>query len=480
MTGNPHRRRRRNRYPLGALTAVLALVLAALILIAVMLTGNPGPSGPTDPGSQVSTGPTGTTITPTSTSTTAPTTTSTTAPTDPPVVKEASFTLSAIGDLLMHMPVINACASGGDYDFESVFRYLSDYIQAADYAAANLETTLSGADYVSFEGKVGYSGYPQFNCPDAIIDGAKNAGFDMVLTANNHTYDTRTTGLTRTVEVIRNKGLGYLGSKADASEPNFVIVEENGIRLALACYTYEDNADPQIEAPNGHVMTPEDALLLNTFNYSNLEQFYQEMAESLTLADAGDADAFVLFIHWGDEYQIAHNDTQKQIAQKMCDLGVDVIIGGHPHVVQPVELLTSTTDENQKTVCLYSMGNAVSNQRLGNISYVNTAHTEDGAMFSVTFSRYSDGTVILEDAQVLPLWVNLGTNQKTGRWEYNILPLDKQVENWKTRFDMTDSALVNAEASYDRTMAIVGEGMETVESYLKENIQAVEKALGVK
>ena len=101
-------------------------------------------------------------------------------------------------------------------------------------------------------------------------------------------------------------------------------------------------------------------------------------------------------------------------------------------------------------------------------------------MFTVTFSRYSDGTVILEDAQVLPLWVNLGTNQKTGRWEYNILPLDKQVENWKTRFDMTDSALVNAEASYDRTMAIVGEGMETVESYLKENIQAVEKALGVK
>lgn len=475
MTGNPHRRRRRNRYPLGALTAVLALVLAALILIAVMLTGNPGPSGPTDPSSQVSTGPTGTTITPTSTSTTAPTTTPTTAPTDPPVVKEASFTLSAIGDLLMHMPVINACASGGDYDFESVFRYLSDYIQAADYAAANLETTLSGTD-----NGYGYSGYPQFNCPDSIIDGVKNAGFDMVLTANNHTYDTKTIGLKRTVEVIRDKGLGYLGSKADASEPNFVIVEENGIRLALACYTYEDNADPQIEAPNGHVMTPEDALLLNTFNYSNLEQFYQEMAESLTLADAGDADAFVLFIHWGDEYQIAHNDTQKQIAQKMCDLGVDVIIGGHPHVVQPVELLTSTTDENQKTVCLYSMGNAVSNQRLGNISYVNTAHTEDGAMFSVTFSRYSDGTVILEDAQVLPLWVNLGINQKTGRWEYNILPLDKQVEDWKTRFDMADSALVNAEASYDRTMAIVGEGMETVESYLKENIQAVEKALGVK
>ena len=480
MTGNPYRRRRRNRYPLGGLAAVLAVVLAVLILIAVMLTGNPGPSGPTIPSSQITTGTISIPTTPTSTATTAPTTTTTTAPTEPSVVKEASFTLSAIGDLLMHMPVVNACATNGEYDFESVFRYLSDYIQAADYAATNLETTLSGADYVSDEGKVGYSGYPQFNCPDSIIDGVKNAGFDMVLTANNHTYDTRTIGLTRTVEVIRNKGLAYLGSKADASESNFVIVEENGIRLALACYTYEDNADPQIEAPNGHEMTPEDALLLNTFDYSNLEQFYQEIAESMTLADAGNADAFVLFIHWGDEYQTVHNDTQKQIAQKMCDLGVDVIIGGHPHVVQPVELLTSTTNEDQKTVCLYSMGNAVSNQRLGNISYVSTAHTEDGAMFSVTFSRYSDGTVILEDAQVLPLWVNLGTNQKTGRWEYNILPLDEQVESWKTRFDMTDSALASAQASYDRTMAIVGEGMEIVETYLAENTRAVEEALGVK
>ena len=475
MAGNARGRRRKNNNRLGVLTAVLALVLAALILIAVMLTGNTGPSGPTGPSSQVSTGPTSTPSTPTSTSTTAPTTTHTTVPTDPPVVKEASFTLSAIGDLLMHMPVINSCAANGEYDFESVFRYLSDYIQQADYAAANLETTLAGTD-----NGYGYSGYPQFNCPDAIIDGVKNAGFDMVLTANNHTYDTRTTGLKRTVEVIKNKGLAYLGSKADASEPNFVIVEENGIRLALACYTYEDNADPQIEAPNGHVMTPEDALLLNTFDYANLELFYQEMTESLFLAEAGGADAFVLFIHWGDEYQLKQNTKQSEIAQKMCDLGVDVIVGGHPHVVQPVELLTSTTNENQKTVCLYSMGNAVSNQRLGNISYVSTAHTEDGALFSVTFSRYSDGTVILEDAQVLPLWVNLGTNQKTGRWEYNILPLDKQVESWKTRFDMTDSALVSAQASYDRTMAIVGEGMETVETYLKENTRAVEKALGVK
>ena len=158
---------------------------------------------------------------------------------------------------------------------------------------------------------------------------------------------------------------------------------------------------------------------------------------------------------------------------------MDVIIGGHPHVVQPVELLTSTKDENQKTVCLYSMGNAVSNQRLGNISYVKTAHTEDGVMFSVTFNRYSDGTVILSGAECLPTWVNLHYNAETAHNEYNILPLDKTITDWKGAFDLNDSKLNAANASYDRTMAIIGTGMETVDSYLAQYTAEIEALLGV-
>ena len=461
MTQNPRRRRRRKKNHLAPVAIVLSVILVGLILV-VMFMGGDEPK-PTDP-IQTTTAPT----------TTAPTTVPPTT-TEPPIVKESSFTLSAVGDMLMHMPVVNSgyYANTNSYNLDTIFTYFTDHVQSADFAVGNLETTLAGSD-----NGYNYSGYPQFNCPDAIIDSMKTAGFDLVLTANNHSYDTRGVGLKRTLEVIRDRELGYLGTKVEADDPNFVVVERNGIKLGLACYTYEDNSDPAIKAPNYITMSAEHAPLINTFDYTNLNLFYDELSDSMAQADQQGADAFVLFIHWGYEYQTTQHSIQSQIAQSLCDIGVDVIVGGHPHVVQPVELLTSTTDETQKTVCLYSMGNAVSNQRRQNMN-LNTGHTEDGVMFSVTFSRYSDGTVILESAECLPTWVNLHYNSETAHNEYNILPLDKDITDWKSAFNLTDSTLAGCEASYDRTMAIVGAGMEAVDAYLTANQAAVEEALGV-
>jgi len=187
----------------------------------------------------------------------------------------------------------------------------------------------------------------------------------------------------------------------------------------------------------------------------------------------------MLYIHWGEEYQLKANSSQKTIAQKLCDLGVDVIVGGHPHVVQPIELLTGTTDESQKTVCLYSMGNAVSNQRLGNLSSVKTAHTEDGVMMQVTFAEYSDGTVIVEMADLLPFWVNMHYDADWNKL-YQLMPLDDEIEDWKSQFGLTDAELKKLEESYDRTMDIVGEGLTQVKEYYAANQEAVEEALGVK
>ena len=153
------------------------------------------------------------------------------------------------------------------------------------------------------------------------------------------------------------------------------------------------------------------------------------------------------------------------MAQAICDLGVDVIVGGHPHVVQPVELLTSEEDPDHVTVCLYSMGNAVSNQRLERMpSY--DGYTEDGVLFQVTFASYSDGTVMLENAELLPTWVNLTTGAQTGKTAYEIIPLDRGVEDWKTAFTLTDREFANAERSYERTVSIVGEGLEQVQTAL--------------
>lgn len=193
------------------------------------------------------------------------------------------------------------------------------------------------------------------------------------------------------------------------------------------------------------------------------------------MKDAG-AEATILFIHWGVEYGLSVTAEQQNIAQALCNLGIDVIIGGHPHVVQTVDLLSSDIDPAHKTVCLYSTGNAVSNQRQGKLSSITTAHTEDGVMFFVTFEKYSDGTVYLAGANVLPTWVNMRRNS-AGRTEYNILPLDvEQLEQWPQMFQLDESTFSATKRSYERTMNIVGAGLERTQVYLSEEKQDREDA----
>ena len=463
-----HRRRKNNRQSLLSLITVLSLVLVVLLVIAATLPENfSSNAGVTDP--TISLG----------TEATQPSVPPDTAPPHSPIVIESTATLAATGDILMHGPVIKSgLESSGEYDFSSIFTYFADYVSSVDYAVTNLETTLAGADFLHNNGNVGYSGYPQFNCPDSIVSGLKNAGFDMLLTANNHSYDTRTLGLDRTQQVISDMGLSHLGTKPTADSPNYFIADINGIRIGMLCYTYEDDNTATGKAPNSHKMTAEDAALINSFDYSNLPLFYEEMARNMADMTAAEVDAVVMFIHWGDEYALQKNDNQTAIAQKLCDLGVDVIIGSHPHVVQPVEILTSNSGDHS-TLCLYSMGNAVSNQNRVESGIPESGHTEDGVLFSVTFTKYSDGTVILSETDLLPLWVNRHYNDQ-GKRVYPILPLDKQIEDWKTQFSLTDAQLKNALESYDRTMAIVGSGMTSAKEYLAQQKAETERALGVK
>ena len=341
----------------------------------------------------------------------------------------STATILSTGDVLMHMPVIGSGSGPDGYNFDSIFRFVTDEISAADLAVANLETTLAGTD-----NGYQYSGFPNFNCPDAIVDALKNAGFDMLLTANNHSYDTTLVGFKRTLEVVREAGLETLGTYLSADEQKWTIQD------------------------------------VNYFTYNNLPAFYSEVETYLQeMKDAG-AEATMLYIHWGVEYQLSANQDQANIAQQLCDLGVDVIVGGHPHVVQPVDLIESTVDPNHKTAILYSMGNAVSNQRAGNISTINTPHTEDGVFFKVTFSKYSDDTVYLDRVEVVPTWVNLNTNN--GSRQYNIVALnDSTRDQWKETYNMTENEFNAAQRSYDRTIALVNDGLVKVQEYLDQQKQ---------
>lgn len=390
----------------------------------------------------------------------------TTLPPEPEHVVSTA-TIGATGDILMHLPVINTgLQSDGSYNFDRIFRYLNEYSASADYAVANLETTLAGTD-----NGYKYSGYPMFNCPDEIVDGLKDAGFDMLLTANNHCFDTRMVGYNRTIEVIREKGLLNLGTMLSPEDAKYQIVDINGIKIGMMCYTYETPIPEGGYAGrvylNGLAMDKGGEEIITSFLPSNTAPFYAEVQSILDEMKAAGAEATVMFIHWGEEYVFNPIPYQKTVAQTLCDMGIDVIVGGHPHVVEPIELLESTTDPNHRTVCLYSMGNAVSNQRMGNISRVSTAHTEDGVWFTFTFSKYSDDTVYLEGVDLIPCWVDF-RNQTADR-TYNIIPLDySRVDEWQEAFELSDVGFNAAQKSYDRTMALVGEGLTASQEYLAQ------------
>ena len=300
-----------------------------------------------------------------------------------------------------------------------------------------------------------------------IAQAALDAGYDMFLTANNHCGDTTADGILRTLEQSRGVGLKTLGTQMNDEEKKFEIVDVNGIKIGMIAYTYATSVTSDGRPSlNGNAALSQVGIV-NYFMENNLEAFYTELEQRLAQMKQDGAEATIVYLHWGVEYLLEENSTQRAIAQKLCDLGVDVIIGGHPHVVEPIDLLESTVDPNHKSVILYSMGNAVSNQRQGNLSMISTAHTEDGVLFAVTFEKYSDGTVYLAGAEVVPTWVNMHSNN--GSREYNILPLDiDKKEAWTSLFNLTQANYDAAVKSYDRTMEIVGEGLTECQTWLEQ------------
>ena len=395
------------------------------------------------------------------------------APTEEAPQLVSTATVLSTGDILMHGKVINSGKQDdGSYNFDSIFQYVKSYSQAADFSVANLETTLCGTD-----NGYAYAGNPKFNCPDAIVDSLKGAGFDMLLTANNHADDTSLVGYKRTLNVVREKGLDTLGTYPSADEQKWTIEEVNGIKIGMVCYTYSDGF-----SQNGYPLLNYNEVgengILNYFTYDKLPEFYTQLQGYLDEMKAAGAEATVVCLHWGEEYKWKTGEgpsaNQTAMAQKLCDMGVDVIVGGHTHVVQPVDLLQSGTDAEHKTIVLYSMGNAVSNQRKEEMQQSEpTGHTEDGVLFCVTFAKYSDGSVCVDSAELIPTWVNMHAN--SGSTEYNILPLEESTAaQWQAQFGLTDTQLTNAKASFDRTQALTLTGMEKVQSYLAQQKQPQE------
>ena len=436
--------RRKRRLNPGFIVCILLLLLIALGAAFLILEGCDGHEAPSTAATEKDPY-IPTFFQPPTHDTTPPTTEA--GPTEPFVTATAS--IGVTGDIMGHMPVINAGKTSTGYDFSSIYTYIKPYYESYDLMIANLEVNLGGPEAGP------YQGYPTFNSPDEMALSLKEAGVDMVLTANNHSYDIGHNSFIRTQNRLTEMGLDYLGTKLTEEEPIYTVQDINGIQVGMVCYTYEtgdpSNARKQL---NGIPMSVDDSKLIGSFNYQDLDGFYSEVQDTLADMEADGAQASVVFIHWGDEYALAPNRNQETIAKKLCELGVDVIVGGHPHVVEPFEMLTSSTGHN--TYCIYSVGNAISNQRADTLANTtrNAQYTEDGMIFNVVFEMWNDGSVNVSAINILPTWVNKET--KNGVVTYSIIPLDTDVEAW----DCYDVGNVNnTYRSYERTMSIIGQGL---------------------
>lgn len=371
-------------------------------------------------------------------------------PPAPTVVSTA--TVINVGDILIHGPVINGAKNGdGSYDFSPVFKYTNSFFTNADLAVANLEVTLGGTESGN------YRGYPTFNCPDSIVDAAKNGGVGLLLTANNHCYDTGLYGIKRTVQTVRAKGLPSIGTRDSEDIKTYTVKEVDGVNIGMACYTYENScATAGRKSINGMIVAEEGNNLISSFSYDRIDDFYAEAESVIADMKSGGADAIVFYMHWGEEYHLKENTWQDKIAQKLCDLGVDIIVGGHPHVLEPLDYLTSS-DGTHTCVCAYSLGNFVSNQRQGLISAISTAHTEDGAMFSFTFDKYSDGKTVLSAVDVIPTWVNR-YQKGNGTNLYTVVPLNNKTDG-SALYGLSGTASTSCQNSYERTKSVLGKGL---------------------
>ncbi|MBS2213716.1 CapA family protein [Carboxylicivirga mesophila] len=281
------------------------------------------------------------------------------------------LSLVFMGDVMGHDSQIKSARIGSSdkFDYNSCFRYIKDDIRSADIAIANLEVTLAGPPH---------KGYPAFSSPDTLVDALKGAGIDALVMANNHCVDRRKKGLNRTCDILDLKGMprtGVFKDSLDRVKHNPMIIEKKGFRIAFLNYTYGTNGI-HVQLPN--IVNHIDTVII---------------AKDIQVAEAMHVDETIVCMHWGWEYQTKPNPEQKRLANWLQSKGINIIIGSHPHVLQPMEF--KVQDEKTSLVA-YSMGNFISNQR--------PAPRDGSALLFVELEK-KDGITKVVNAEYQLTWV---------------------------------------------------------------------------
>ncbi len=329
--------------------------------------------------------------------------------------KDISVNMAVVGDVMCHTTNFNDAydKQTDTYDFTKVFTDIANYIQSADIAVGNLETTFAGKD-------VGYSGYPTFNTPEQLAQNLKDLGLDVLSTANNHSLDKHYNGLVSTLDELDKVGLSHTGTYRSEDEQNTILIKNvNGINFAFLSFTYGTNGIP---VPSGKEYCIN--LIDKDFILTQIEK-----------AKALNPDVICASMHWGDEYKLQQNSTQENMADFLFKNGVDIIFGSHPHVLEPMEKRTITLEDGttKDGFVIYSLGNFMSGQVIEN--------TMNSIILQLTVTKHVDGSLTIDSYDYIPIYMYDKGSATADR--YKILDINKGISAYENGDTSISEGLYN-------------------------------------
>lgn len=354
---------------------------------------------------------------------------------EPPVIEDQHFTMSVIGDIMCHNSQYKDAyiSSTNTYDFSYVFEDIKNYINDADIAVGNLETTFAGK-------AKGYSNYPRFNTPEQLAYNLKDLGIDVVSTANNHSMDTNFDGVVSTLNYLDDAGISHVGTNATAEAQNKILIKDvNGIKIAFLAFTYGTNGIPVPSSKSFAVNLIDDNFILN----------------QLSLAKELEPDLICVNMHWGYEYHTKQSAEQERLANLLFQNGVDVILGSHPHVLQPMEKKTITLDDGTTKDCfvIFSLGNFMSGQIIEN--------TRNSIILNMSFTKSGEtGKTIIDSVSYVPIYMYKASSGSTQR--YKVLDIEKTLESYNNG---TDTSIGSA------TYSTLQTELSKIKNLMGENIE---------
>lgn len=342
---------------------------------------------------------------------------------------DTSFTLTAIGDVMCHNTQYwDAYIKETDkYDFSYVFHDINRYLKTSDIAIGSLETCFAGKER-------GYSNYPTFNSPDSLAYSLKKLGLDVLSTAGNHCLDMGFSGLSRTIDVLNDNNISHLGTYQTQEDRDKILFQYvKGIKIAFVNYTYGTNGIP----------VPSDKPFCVNLIDKDL------MKKDIEKAKEQNADIIVACMHWGTEYRTTANNEQKELADFLFQNGVDVILGNHPHVLEPMEKRTVTLEDGtvKDGFVIYALGNFICDQ--------NTENTRNSIILNLRITKHTDGKISIDKADYIPIYMYKGTSSLR---KMKLLDIEKSIFDYESGIDTSigQSTYNNLKVQLDKIKNIVG------------------------